>query len=792
MEPQHLYGPTSPAARQVEYLRKVAALCRTDIHVLRMPDGSYRMVNGPVTDEALEEHLKGGKSISVYPIVGKLCRRLSFDVDFHKLGKPIAEVTDQFRGLTDLLRSNGIKYNIEVSGGEAGLHIDIYFADWVSARNARRWASRHITACGFTVGNGGGESGQIEIFPKQDEAINGPGNCFTLPLSRKSKPLDPDTLEICDRATWQPPTLEDLLNPPLLDEPEPKLKSQRRRRKNSRVDLGLVKELLEQLSADDRDRWIGVCAALKHLLGEDGFELFVAWSEKFENFVSENDCRKTWDSFGKKTTGPKLGMGSLIKWAQETGWNGPSEKGVFLNRLAPRECAAAFLNQRYNGLAVLHLARYQQEWRAYQGDHWAKVPQDTIKAELGEFLHEALDFEAMPFNPRGREVREVLEFVGDIALIEAEDSQSPPIWQSGRIDYAPSDIIPMRNGLLHLPTRELLPHTPDFFSFEVRDFDYDPNTSLPVQWVLFIDDLWPGDQFTKALLQEVMGLLLTVDLSFQKIILIIGPRRAGKSTLISVIEVLVGLSNIVSADLAQMSKDFGLESFIGKSVAIFPDARFSQKGDASGVVQRLAGISGEDVQSVWRKNKLAWQGKLRVRAVIVTNEMMALTDNSGALASRFVPIKLERTFEGREDAKLRDHLLTEAPQIFHWALEGYHRLKRRQEAGERPFTMPPASLELLGELRDLMAPFAVFADECLDFADGSRVSKADAYAAYRDWAGPQGIYAVPSMAEFGRQLQAHSHKVRPIQTHRGPRSWANVSLKPRADYGRTGGDDVPF
>ena len=85
------------------------------------------------------------------------------------------------------------------------------------------------------------------------------------------------------------------------------------------------------------------------------------------------------------------------------------------------------------------------------------------------------------------------------------------------------------NGLLHLPTRTLSPHTPAFFGVNAVDYSYDASANEPSKWLAFLVSIWP--EMTKKsidTLQELFGLLLTPDTTHQKAILIVGPKRSGK------------------------------------------------------------------------------------------------------------------------------------------------------------------------------------------------------------------------------------------------------------------------
>ena len=49
----------------------------------------------------------------------------------------------------------------------------------------------------------------------------------------------------------------------------------------------------------------------------------------------------------------------------------------------------------------------------------------------------------------------------------------------------------------------------------------------------------------------------------------------------------------------------------------------------------------------------------------------------GAIASRFVPLKMTESFLGREDVDLKDKLRAELAQILNWGLQGLRRLNKR-------------------------------------------------------------------------------------------------------------------
>jgi len=65
--------------------------------------------------------------------------------------------------------------------------------------------------------------------------------------------------------------------------------------------------------------------------------------------------------------------------------------------------------------------------------------------------------------------------------------------------------------------------------------------------------------------------------------------------------------------LRAFSEQFGMESFVGKKVAVFSDARLDgvPQRNLSTITERLLAITGEDDQHINRKNAKYWRVNLR-------------------------------------------------------------------------------------------------------------------------------------------------------------------------------------
>jgi putative DNA primase/helicase len=290
--------------------------------------------------------------------------------------------------------------------------------------------------------------------------------------------------------------------------------------------------------------------------------------------------------------------------------------------------------------------------------------------------------------------------------------------------------------------------TPNFFAVNAIDYDPDPNAQCPKIWNDFLRQLFDDDLESHDLLQEWFGYCLTGDTSQQKILLIVGPRRSGKGTIARVLAKVVGTSNVCGPTTSSLAGPFGLQPLIGKSLAIVSDARFHGESVPI-VVERLLCISGEDTLTVDRKFMESVTMKLPTRFMFLTNELPKLIDASGALAGRFVILRLTESFYGKEDKTLTARLLVELPGILNWSIDGWKRLHERGH-----FVLPMTVHEMVKEIENLSSPVSAFVREECVVGPGHRVDAGVLYEAWRHWCESEGRQNVTTRQTFGRDLAA--------------------------------------
>ena len=448
---------------------------------------------------------------------------------------------------------------------------------------------------------------------------------------------------------------------------------------------------------------------------------------------------------------------------------------LILDPRAPMTIARQFVADKYTADGQPTLYRYRDEFFKFSGSSYRAADGETIRAEIYSYLEGAYTKNADTcslFRPKKGVVDNVIDALQ--AVCNLESTVETPTWLDGAGEQPPAtEFLPVANGLLHLPSCKMQRPSPLYFGLGSSEIAYDPAAPEPRAWLKFLHEVFDGDLASIELLQEMMGYLLSQDTTLQKILMLVGPPRSGKGTISSVLKVLVGPSKVAGPTMASLGQNFGLAPLIGKSVAIVGDARISGRTDQAVITERLLSISGEDTHTIDRKYKKQWTGQLGTRFLIMTNELPRLTDNSGALANRFVILVTQQSFLSREDHGLQARMENEYPGILNWALEGQKRLRQRGH-----FLPAPSSREAIQELGELASPIKAFVSDKCNVSGEVPCSRL--FAAYQSWCSENG-HRASSIGVFGRDLRAAFPAIKTSQPRNGDtrkRRYVGVSLKP--------------
>ncbi len=428
--------------------------------------------------------------------------------------------------------------------------------------------------------------------------------------------------------------------------------------------------------------------------------------------------------------------------------------------------------RRSDGTSGLTLRLWGNRFAQWKAGAYVRLDDKSVRSSLqgwieSDFLrmhtraidqHKKNDVKRTTEKEPPRKLKATRPVVGDAfsaveQICRIPDGLSPPCWIGA--GPPPAELVACRNGLVHVPAflagraGAFIPATPRFVSCVRTDFDFDANAPEPREWLRFLNDIWEGDPASVACLQEWFGYLLTPDTSHHKMLMIVGPPRAGKGTIGRVLTALIGKENCASPALGNLGDRFALADLLDKTVAVFADARLSGRADSVAITEQLLSISGEDARTVELKFKDAMTTTLRTRFVFFSNELPRFGDSSGAIVSRFVFLKLTKTFADNLDLDLLDKLLPELPGILLWAMKGWERLRTR-----RAFTVPASAAEMRQDADDIASPVKVWAGECCEPGAEFWESTDDLFKSWEGWCERTGRERPGTREHFVRDVLA--------------------------------------
>lgn len=411
----------------------------------------------------------------------------------------------------------------------------------------------------------------------------------------------------------------------------------------------------------------------------------------------------------------------------------------------PLEVAHEILGQHVLPPLVLR----QEQWHAYEDGHWSPTETTRVENLLYTALRDAYwtkssgpSSTTVPWAPTVGKVREVLRAIASIVQLN-EDIETP-LWLDGR--DAATSLVACEDGLLDPLTGKLRPRSWRYFTTTHVAAEVRSDDAAPARWMRFLDELFGDDDLSELLLQEWMGYLVSGDLRRHKGMMVIGPKRSGKGTILAICEALVGgRAGAFATNLPALVETFGLEKALGKSLLTIGDLRGTGR-EAASATQKLLEIIGGDSIYVNRKNKGAVSTRLGARVMVASNSMPRLYDDANVIESRFLLLRTSASFAGREDLDLLTDLLAELGGIMRWALEGYVRLEK---AGS--FSVPATDHEDRTELRVNSAPIAEFIEDACIETDGPGMPRVEAWTAYVNWCGDAGS-AQMEQSDFGRAM----------------------------------------
>lgn len=234
--------------------------------------------------------------------------------------------------------------------------------------------------------------------------------------------------------------------------------------------------------------------------------------------------------------------------------------------------------------------------------------------------------------------------------------------------------IVFNNGVYDLETKELLDYSPKYIIKNKIPHNYNPDAYHELLDKT-LSKICCNDKKLRYVIEEMIGYTLLRRNELGKSFILTGDGSNGKSTLLDLINELLGEENISSVSLKELSDRFKTFQLDGKLANIGDDISNEYIQDNS-TFKKL--VTGEKV-NVERKGRDPYDFKNYSKLIFSANELPRINDLSGGLKRRLVFIPFNAKFSKRYedyDPFIKDKITTPAAleYLLKIAIDGLYRI----------------------------------------------------------------------------------------------------------------------
>jgi len=306
------------------------------------------------------------------------------------------------------------------------------------------------------------------------------------------------------------------------------------------------------------------------------------------------------------------------------------------------------------------------------------------------------------------------------------------------------DIVVVKNGVIDLNSRKLLPQSKDYKATVALPVTYDVGADCPKITKFVEEVVQPKD---RLLLWEIPAWCLTPYSGIQRLVILLGEGANGKTVYLEMLRMFLGRENCTAYSLQALTNNrFAIAGLYGKLANISPELPSTALRQA-GPLKTLTGLDTVEAEKKFRDS---FNFVNTAKMIFATNNPPEISEDTLAVWRRFIVIGFPFKFVGdRADKNLLAKLTTEKELsgLLNKALNALARLKSR---GDFSYTM---SVE---DTRDkyLLAsnPVAAFIEDRCEFDSWASIMKKELHDTFMQFCAENKL---PGMT-----IKAFGHKIK--------------------------------
>ncbi len=409
---------------------------------------------------------------------------------------------------------------------------------------------------------------------------------------------------------------------------------------------------------------------------------------------------------------------------------------------------------------------------------WKPKTDSRIVVEMGDSLPSLLAaYDAAPLLRKRSEA-----FLAQLVRFLRGMVEKPDVFQR----RAP--IIHVGNGVLHLDEDppDLHPFSPDYYSRNRSQIEYDPAATCP----RFLDELLrpalPEEDI--SLLQRYAGMCLLGGNPAHRFLVLRGTAGGGKSTLVEVIETVIGPHNVAQLRVHLLTERFEIAGFLGKTLLCGKDVPGNFLDNrAAHMIKPLTGGDRLNAEQKNVKHRFDVIGDFAVIITTNTRLHVRLDSDTEAWRRRMLIIDFTQPPTPKPIPYFaRELIRTEGPGILNWCVEGAVRLlEELRRFGHIKLT--DTQRQRVDALLCESDSVRHFVTACVTADPSGDVTVAELITAYNNFCDSQGWQAV-TVRQFESQVCDHMVAIHHVpkrtdirRNDKNQRGYARVALQDGMD-----------
>lgn len=252
--------------------------------------------------------------------------------------------------------------------------------------------------------------------------------------------------------------------------------------------------------------------------------------------------------------------------------------------------------------------------------------------------------------------------------------------------------INFQNGLYCIEQKKIIPHTPEVFTINQIPLSYKADAPINEAVENFLTSITSKNCNRREAILQCIGYCMTASTDTQKSFIFYGATASnGKSTLLEVINKLIGKDNICHVSIHNMQDKFYVHELESKLVNTVSElANLTVKNTE--VFKAI--VTGDEISTEKKFKDRNTNAKIYAKSIFTTNVLPKVVNAGNDFYRRLCIILFEAQFteEQKSKFKIEDLLTTEALEyLAHIAVEAYHRLLK-----SRKFATDEESNNVLG------------------------------------------------------------------------------------------------